>query len=126
MFTDENSVRTGYVFALQETIERRKGDSPKPARASYERDATGVFADRTPRKCTGPVFGSFGDEAPGVATCAVDLSDLLPRGAVRVGGFTFAACFPLRGNGKTALRTSRGTVGDSLRTLGAVDEHGEV
>jgi len=126
MFAYENGVRLLEVFAAQETVERGERDRPEPARALNEGGATGVLADCTPRECRGLVCGSLGDKTAGVATRAIDLSDLFTAGAVGVGGLPIPPGLPLGRNRKSALRTCRGAVGDTLCTLGAVNEHGEV
>lgn len=123
MFADENNVRCVELLASQKRIERCIRDGPKPACASNEWYPAGVFAEPTPIERTGFLFRSLGDKTSGLARDAIDLADLLSRGSVRVGRFSVSPRLPFGCDWKPALRACRGTIGDTMLTLGAVDEH---
>lgn len=123
MFADENNVRCLEVLAFQKCIQRSERDSPKPACAPNERYAAGVFTEATPIERTVALFGSLGDKTSGLAGDAINLADLLSRGPVRVGRFSVTPGLPFGCDREPALRTCRGTIGDTMLTFGAVDEH---
>jgi hypothetical protein len=123
IFTDENGVRRVEVCAPQKIFQSVEGDRPIPPRALHQGNASGVFAGLTPRKRCRPVVGSLGHEPTRVADGAVNVSDAFALRSIGFGGFTFSLRRDLFRDREAALRTRRGTVGDSVVALRAIDEH---